>query len=77
MPSHGALQGKAYLADYYVKPIGATGKGARRQLRGSISQHLRGTSSETAVRDYLRQQHAGCEVALMKLEWLEPSLTAP
>lgn len=58
-----------YRADYYYKKPGASGRGTRTQIAGPVSQHLRGASTESAVLDYLRKKHKGCEIVLMKLEW--------
>jgi len=58
-----------YKADYYYKKTGAAGRGTRTQLGGSISQHLKGATTESAVLEYLRNKHKGCEIVLMKLEW--------
>lgn len=55
-----------YRADYYY------GKGlsrTRTQLTGSVSQHLQGATTESAVMSYLRKKHPGYEIDLMSLEW--------
>jgi len=38
-------------------------------LGGSISQHLQGATTESAVMDFLRKKHPGYEISLMGLEW--------
>lgn len=52
---------------YYIRPGQETG--TRTQMRGSVSQHLRGATSESAVVNYLRSKHSGYEINLMGLEW--------
>ena len=59
----------SYRADYYYKKPGASGLGTRTQISGSISQHLKGANTESAVMDYLRNKHKGYEISLMKLDW--------
>ena len=59
----------SYRADYYYKKPGASGLGTRTQISGSISQHLKGANTESAVMEYLRNKHKGYEISLMKLEW--------
>jgi hypothetical protein len=55
-----------YRADYYYsKNLSRT----RTQLTGSISQHLQGATTESAVMSYLRKKHQGYEIDLMSLEW--------
>ena len=58
----------SYRADYYVQKRG-TGSRSRTQLTGSVSQHLRGATTENAVLHYLRQKHPDSEIVLMSLEW--------
>jgi len=60
---------RSYRAEYYYKKIGAAGRGTRTQLGGYVSQHLRGATTESAVLEFLRKRHKGCEIVLMKLEW--------
>jgi hypothetical protein len=60
---------KSYKADYYYKKVGASGNGTRTQVTGSVSQHLKGGTTESAVLEYLRNKHKGYEISLMKLEW--------
>ena len=59
----------SYRADYYYKKPGASGPGTRTQISGSISQHLKGANTESAVMDYLKNKHKGYEISLMKLDW--------
>lgn len=59
----------SYRADYYYKKPGDPGNGTRTQISGPISQHLRGSNTESAVMEYLRNKHKGHEISLMKLEW--------
>ena len=59
----------SYRADYYYKKPGASGLGTRTQISGSISQHLKGANTESAVMEYLRNKHRGYEISLMKLDW--------
>jgi len=55
-----------YRADYYYsKGLSRT----RTQLTGSVSQHLQGATTESAVMSYLRKKHQGYEIDLMSLEW--------
>lgn len=55
-----------YRADYYYsKGLGRT----RTQLTGSVSQHLQGATTESAVMSYLRSKHPGYEIHLMSLDW--------
>lgn len=55
-----------YRADYYYsKGLSKT----RTQLTGSVSQHLHGATTESAVMSYLRHKHQGYEIYLMSLEW--------
>ena len=58
-----------YKADFYYKRIGASGRGARTQISGYVSGHLKGATTESAVLAYLRSKHPGHEILLMKLEW--------
>ncbi len=60
---------QTYKADYYYKKVGASGRGGRTQISGSVSGHLRGATTESAVLEYLRNKHKGYEILLMKLEW--------
>jgi len=53
---------------YYYRRIGVDSK-ARTQLGGSVSQHLYGATTESAVMDFLRKKHPGYEITLMGLEW--------
>lgn len=56
-----------YKADYYYsRPKGSR---TRTTLTGSVSQHLQGATTESAVLNYLRRQHPGYEIELMTLEW--------
>ena len=59
----------SYRADYYYKKPGASGLGSRTQISGSVSQHLKGANTESAVMEYLRNKHRGYEISLMKLDW--------
>lgn len=55
-----------YRADYYYsKGLNRT----RTQLTGSVSQHLHGATTESAVMSYLRKKHQGYDIYLMSLEW--------
>lgn len=57
---------KHYRADYYYsRNLSRT----RTQLTGSVSQHLNGATTESAVLSYLRRKHPGYEIDLMSLEW--------
>jgi hypothetical protein len=58
----------SYVADYYYTKSGL-GTGSRTKIKGSVSQHLRGATTESAVLTYLRQKHPGYEIKLMGLEW--------
>ena len=60
---------KNYRADYYYKKNGAPGVGTRTKRSGLVSQHLKGANTESAVLQYLRTQHPGHEISLMKLDW--------
>lgn len=60
---------KYYTADYYYKKPGSSGLGSRTRISGSISQHLKGANTESAVMEYLRNKHKGYEITLMKLDW--------
>ena len=62
------MASKNYRADYYYQKSGSSSR-ARTQISGSISQHLRGATTESAVMSYLQKKHPGCEITLMKLEW--------
>ncbi len=62
------MASKNYRADYYYQKSGS-GSRARTQISGSVSQHLRGATTESAVMSYLHKKHPGCEITLMKLEW--------
>ena len=57
-----------YVADYYYQKPGV-GSRSRTQLTGSVSQHLQGATTESAVMSYLRKKHAGYEITLMSLSW--------
>jgi len=59
---------KSFKADYYYKRVGSSG-GARTQISGQVSGHLKGGTTESAVLEYLRNKHKGYEISLMKLEW--------
>jgi hypothetical protein len=58
----------SYVADYYFKKSGTEAR-TRTRLQGSVSQHLHGATTESAVVTYLRSKHPGCEINLMNLEW--------
>jgi len=58
----------SFRADYYYRRIGVDSK-TRTQLGGSVSQHLFGATTESAVMEFLRKKHPGYEVNLMGLEW--------
>ena len=60
---------KSFKVDYYYQKLGSNSR-ARTQLTGSVSQHLRGATTENAVVTYLRGKHSGCEILLMRLEWI-------
>jgi len=57
-----------YVADYYYQKSGV-GSRSRTQLTGSVSQHLQGATTESAVKSYLRKKHSGYEITLMSLSW--------
>jgi len=57
-----------FKVDYYYQRPGS-GTQTRTTLTGSVWQHLHGATTETAVLAYLRRQHFGCDVTLMRLEW--------
>lgn len=57
-----------FYADYYYQKIGQNSR-ARTKIKGSVSQHLRGATTESAVLSYLREKHRGCDVTLMRLDW--------
>lgn len=56
----------AFEVDYYY---GRGGARTRTRLVGSVSQHLHGATTESAVLSYLRRQHQGYEIELMTLDW--------
>ena len=58
---------KTYRADYYYQKLG--GSKTRTAISGPVGGHLKGGTTESAVLDYLRNKHPGCEIILMKLEW--------
>jgi hypothetical protein len=58
----------SYRVDYYYQKPGV-GSRTRTTLSGSVSQHLQGATTESAVLSYLRKKHAGYEISLMELEW--------
>ena len=58
----------AFRADYYYQKIGVP-VGTRTGHVGSVSQHLHGATTESAVLEYLRKRHPGYEISLMSLEW--------
>jgi len=53
-------------ADYYYSKGGSR---TRTTITGSVSQHLHGATTESAVLNYLRNKHPGYEILLMNLEW--------
>lgn len=55
-----------YRADYYYSKNGSR---TRTQLMGSVSQHLQGATTESAVLSYLRRKHPGYDIDLMSLDW--------
>ena len=57
-----------YRVDYYYQKPGV-GSRTRTQLTGSVSQHLRGATTENAVLHYLREKHPGYEILLMSVDW--------
>ena len=57
-----------YRVDYYYQKPGV-GSRTRTQLTGSVSQHLRGATTEKAVLHYLREKHPGYEILLMSVDW--------
>jgi len=59
----------SFRVDYYYKMNGSSGRGARTQLSGSVGQNLNGGTTESAVLEWLRKRHSGCEITLMKVEW--------
>lgn len=58
----------SYRADYYYQKPGVAAK-TRTQITGSVSQHLHGATTESAVLNYLRGKHPGYEILLMSLDW--------
>ncbi len=58
----------SYRADYYYQKPGVGAK-TRTQITGSVSQHLHGATTESAVLNYLRAKHPGYEILLMSLDW--------
>ncbi len=58
----------SYRADYYYQKPGVAAK-TRTQITGSVSQHLHGATTESAVLNYLRAKHPGYEILLMSLDW--------
>lgn len=56
----------SFRADYYYNKGGSR---TRTSLTGSVSQHLHGATTESAVMYYLRNKHQGYEIILMSLEW--------
>ena len=48
----------SFRVDYYYRWIGVDSK-TRTQLGGSVSQHLYGATTESAVMDFLRKKHPG------------------
>ena len=59
---------KNYTADYYYQKLGV-GSRTRTTIVGSVSQHLQGATTESAVLSYLKKKHLGYEITLMKLTW--------
>ena len=57
-----------FTANYYYLKLGV-GSRTRTSMTGSVSQHLYGATTETAVLSYLKEKHHGYEVTLMKLTW--------
>ena len=57
---------KDYKVDYYYSKNGAR---TRTTMTGSVSQHLQGATTESAVLNYLRNKHPGYEILLMSLDW--------
>jgi hypothetical protein len=58
----------SFRVDYYYRRIGIDSR-TRTQLGGSVSQHLQGATTESAVMSFLRAKHPGSEITLMGLEW--------
>lgn len=58
----------SYRADYHDQKPGVAAK-TRTQITGSVSQHLHGATTESAVLNYLRAKHPGHEILLMSLDW--------
>ncbi len=58
----------AFRADYYYQKIGSAAR-TRTGHVGSVSQHLHGATTESAVLEYLRKKHPGYDISLMSLEW--------
>ena len=57
-----------YTANYYYQKLGV-GSRTRTTIVGSVSQHLQGATTESAVLIYLKKKHPGCEIMLMNLTW--------
>ncbi len=57
-----------YTANYYYQKLGV-GSRSRTTIVGSVSQHLQGATTESAVLIYLKKKHPGCEIILMNLIW--------
>lgn len=57
----------SYKANYYYVKNGSR---CRTSITGSVSQHLHGATTESAVLNYLRRMHPGCEIELMSLDWI-------
>lgn len=61
-------QPQQYVVDYYYQKQGTNSR-TRTSMSGSVSQHLYGATTETAVLSYLKKKHLGYEVTLVKLTW--------
>jgi hypothetical protein len=64
------MSSKQFRVDFFHKKDGATGKGNRVKIQGTVGQALQGAQSETAVLSYLRQKYSGEEITIMKLDFV-------
>ena len=61
-------QPQQFLVDDYYQKQGTNSR-TRTSMSGSVSQHLYGATTETAVLIYLKKKHISYEVTLIKLTW--------
>jgi len=57
---------QSFSVDYYAQ----TPKGSRSRFqRNSTLWHVRGAASETAILEYLRTIHPGCEITIQRISF--------